>query len=272
MSLEGKVALVTGGGSGIGAAVAARFVQKGAKVCITGRRQALLDEVASSLPSSAVTTCTGDVSRHEDVVRMVASALEFWGKLDILVNNAGIGAPGSVTEIDLEMWTHVLDVNLTGPFLLMRQAIPHMIDAGGGSIVNIASLAGVRCLSNAAAYSVSKAGLIMLTKQAALDYGPRNIRCNALLPGPVRTPMLDKDLSEDCEALGLDVDAYVERLAPAVPLRRSGFPHEVAAACEFLADDSSSFITGVALLIDGGISIIDAFGAAVENSHNTEGV
>ena len=128
MKLEGKVALVTGGGAGIGAAIAERFVKEGAKVCITGRRQQMLDKVAQSLPSGTVTTCSGNVSKDADVVRMVAAAVAFGGKLDVLVNNAAISSQVPVADLSREEWQKVFDVNLTGPFLLMKAAIPHMID------------------------------------------------------------------------------------------------------------------------------------------------
>jgi meso-butanediol dehydrogenase / (S,S)-butanediol dehydrogenase / diacetyl reductase len=266
MRLDGKVALITGGGSGIGAAIAECFVSEGAKVCITGRRGEALEAVASLLPSGTVATCQGDVSRDADVTRMITASIEFGGKLDILVNNAGIGEGGGIVGADRARWRQILDVNLTGPFMLMQEAIPHMIANNGGSIVNVSSLAGVRSLPHAAAYSASKAGLIMLTKQTALDLGPHNIRCNAVCPGPVHTPMMDADLREACRTLDCDLDTYLPSICAVLPLRRCAQPREIADACVFLASDSASFITGVALLVDGGTAVIDAFGAAVEAS------
>ena len=197
MKLEGKVALITGGGSGIGAAIAQRFVAEGAKVCITGRRQEPLDKVAESLPSGTVTTCSGDTSKDEDVARMVAATVAFGGKLDVLVNNAGISAQGPVRDVaSSRQWRNVIEVNLTGPFIVMQEAIPHMIEGGGGSIINISSVGGLRCLPGMPAYCASKAGLIMLTQQAALDYGPYKIRCNAVCPGGVKTSMMEKDFGQ----------------------------------------------------------------------------
>jgi len=169
MRLKGKVALITGGGTGIGTAVAERFVAEGAKICITGRRRELLDKVAQTLTPGSVKTCPGDVTKVEDVERMVATALAFEGRLDVVVNNAGIDPGGTVTDLDPDLWRKVIEINLTGPFLVMKASIPHMIKGGGGSIINVSSLGGLRCLPGMAAYCTSKAGLIMLTKQAAPD-------------------------------------------------------------------------------------------------------
>jgi NAD(P)-dependent dehydrogenase (short-subunit alcohol dehydrogenase family) len=266
LKLEGKVALITGGGTGIGAAIATRFVAEGARICITGRRQEPLDKVAESLASGKVVTCSGDTSKDEDVARMVAAAVAFGGKIDILVNNAAIGASGSVGEADRAAWRKVIEVNLTGPFLLMRETIPHMIKIGAGSIINIASLAGMRCLPNTSAYCASKAGLIMLTQQAALDYGPHNIRCNAVCPGAVRTSMIEKEFGEIGKNLGYDMDAYFSMISEAMPLKRFAKPDEIGGVCTFLASDDSSFMTGAALLVDGGTAIVDALGGAITAS------
>ena len=146
MDLKGKVAIVTGGGTGIGEAIVRRFVADGAKVCITGRRQEMLDKVARSMPPGQVLTCAADVSDPKGVERMVETALSFGLGLQVIVNNAAMEQDpmGGVAEIDIEVWRKVVDVNLTGPFLLMRAAIPHMIKAGGGSVINVASLAAMR--------------------------------------------------------------------------------------------------------------------------------
>ena len=175
MNLKGKVALITGGGTGIGAAVAKRFVADGARICITGRREGCLDEVIASLPTGAATKCPGDVTKPEDTERMVKTVLSFGEKIDVLVNCAGLGGMGSITDIDPVDWRKTFEVNLNGPFLLMRAVIPHMIKAGGGSIINISSLAGLRCQPKATAYSASKAALNMLTRQVAFDYRRYNI-------------------------------------------------------------------------------------------------
>ena len=261
MALDGKVALVTGGGTGIGAAIAQRLVAEGAKVCLAGRRLEPLTAVAESLPAGSAAVCRGDASRDEDAARMVAATLELGDRIDVLVNNHGISAEGAVADTDPEEWRRVLDVNLTGPFLLMRAALPHMIANGGGSIVNVASLGGMRCLPEMPAYCTSKAGLIMLTKQAALDYGPYNIRCNAVCPGATKTPMLEMELRAGADALGWELEQYLTMRCEALPLRRYAEPDEVAAACAFLCRDDASFITGTALLVDGGTAVVDVFGA-----------
>ena len=154
MKLAGKVALITGGGGGIGAAVAERFVKEGAKILISGRRQELLENMAKKLPKGSVEIFAGDVSRETDVKGMVETALKFGGKLDVLVNNAGISMIGSVTDISIENWDKTLFINLTGPMMMMKEAIPHMIKAGGGSIINIASVGGLRCLPGRTAFGV----------------------------------------------------------------------------------------------------------------------
>ncbi len=272
MKLKGKVALITGGGTGIGTAIAERFVADGAKICITGRRQELLEKVAKALPQGRVTTCSGDVTKYEDVRRMVETTLTFGSGLDVVVNNAGIDPGGTITEVDPELWRKVIEINLTGSFLVMKASIPHMIKGGGGSIINISSLGGLRCLPGMPAYCASKAGVIMLTKQAALDYGPFKVRCNAVCPGATRTEMLEEAISPLTEVLGTDVDGVFACISSNVPLRRVGTPKEVSGVCSFLASDDSSFMTGSVLLLDGGASVVDVAGAALSSAGVNWGV
>ena len=267
MKLDGKVALITGAGTGIGAAIAERFVADGARICITGRRQETLDKVAQSLPVGAAVTCAGDVTKFEDAKRMVETALGFAGKLDVLVNNAAIDPGGTtVVDIDPELWHRVLETNLTGPLYLMKASIPHMIKGGGGSIINIASLGGLRCLPGMPAYCSSKAGLIMLTQQVALDFGPAKIRCNAVCPGGTRTEMLEKSLGPLAEALGTDLEGVFKCISSMVPLKRTANPSEITGICSYLASDDSTFMTGSVLLVDGGAAIVDVAGAALTNA------
>jgi meso-butanediol dehydrogenase / (S,S)-butanediol dehydrogenase / diacetyl reductase len=263
VKLNGKVALITGGGTGIGTAIAERFVADGAKVCITGRRKELLDKVAQSLPPGTVTTCAGDVSNLEDARRMVETTVKFGGKIDVLVNNAGIDPGGTIVDIDPDLWKKVIDINLTGPFFTMRAAIPHMIELGGGSIINISSLAGTRCLPGMPAYCSSKAGLIMLTQQAAVDYGPQGIRSNVVCPGGVRTTMVEHSLSGLQEALKTDIEGVFKFVSGNTPLRRFGMPAEMGGICSYLASDDSSYMSGAVLLIDGGVAPVDAAGATL---------
>jgi NAD(P)-dependent dehydrogenase (short-subunit alcohol dehydrogenase family) len=263
MKLEGKVALITGGGTGIGAALADRFVKEGAKVCITGRRADLLDGVAKTLPSGMITTCQGDTSKDEDVARMVKATVEFGGKLDVLVNNAATSAQGAVADADRATWRQILDINLTGPFMLMQEAIPHMMKAGKGSIINVASVGGLRGLPGMPAYCASKAGLIMLTQQAALDYGPANIRCNAVCPGGVRTEMTEREFGHFGTMLGMDAEKFFGLISAELPLRRFAQPDEMGGVCTFLASDDASFMTGSVIVIDGGTAVVDVVGASI---------
>jgi len=266
MDLKGKVALITGGGAGIGAEIAKRFVADGAKVCISGRRQEMLDEVAKSLPAGSATTCSGDVTNLDDVKHMMETTVKFGGKINVLVNNAGIDNPGSIVEVGVEVWKRVLEVNLTGPFLTMKVCIPLMIKAGGGSIINIASLGGIRCIPTMSAYCTSKSGLIMLTQQAALDYGPSKVRCNAVCPGAVRTTMMENSTGKPlANKLKTDVDGAFAMLTSFTPLKRISTPDEISGICSYLASDDSSFMTGSCVLIDGGAHIVDPNGSAISS-------
>ena len=263
MNLKGKVALITGGGTGIGTAIAERFVADGAKICITGRRKELLEKVAKSLPSGSVVVCQGDVSKEEDVKRMVETTVKFGGKIDVLVNNAGTNHPAPIVELDPKMWREVIEVNLTGPFLLMKTVIPHMLKEGGGSIINISSLGGMRCLPAMPAYCSSKAGLIMLTQQAALEYGRNNIRCNAVCPGGVKTEMTRKDFGQFGKMLGIEPDTFIDQIAVEIPMHRFAASSEMGGLCSYLASDDSLFMTGAVITMDGGTAVVDAVGAGI---------
>jgi len=266
MMLEGKVAMITGAGAGIGVAIAERFVFEGAKVCITGRRLHKLEEVVASLPAGTAVACAGDVSKLEDARRMVETTVKFGGKIDILVNNAAIDPGGSVVDLDPDVWHAVIETNLTGPFYTMKVAIPHMIESGGGSIINISSLASVRCIPTMAPYCASKAGLNMLTQQAALDFGKYKIRCNSVLPGPVRTEMSEHSLGGMAKAMGCDMDGVFGQLTCTLPLQRAASPDEISGICAFLASDDASFITAANILVDGGAAIVDPCGASLSMS------
>ncbi len=263
MNLKGKVALITGGGTGIGTAIAERFIADGAKVCITGRRKEMLEKVAKSLPSETVVTCPGDVSKEEDVKRMVETTVKFGGKLNVLVNNAAINRSFPIAELDPKLWREVIEVNLTGPFLLMKAVIPLMIKEGGGSIINIASVGGLRCLPSHPAYCSSKAGLIMLTQQAALEYGRKNIRCNVVCPGGVKTDMTEEDFGQFGKMLGIEPQTFINQIAQEIPMRRFADSPEMGGLCSYLASDESSFMTGAVLVIDGGTAVVDVVGAAI---------
>lgn len=266
MRLDGKVALITGGGTGIGAATAERFVSEGARVCIAGRRRELLDRVAGSLPPRSVETCAGDVSNQADAIRMVEAAVSFGGRLDILVNNAAMDqAPANAIDIDPAVFRRILDVNIAGPLLLMKAAVPEMIRAGGGSIINVASLAGLRAIPDMPAYCASKGGLIMLTQQVALDFGRYNVRCNVICPGATRTEMFEGGVSHFTQRLGTDIEGVFKHFTKGTPMRRVAAPVEIAAVCCCLAGDDSTFLTGAVIPVDGGAAIVDVSGAALSD-------
>jgi NAD(P)-dependent dehydrogenase (short-subunit alcohol dehydrogenase family) len=269
--LNGKVALITGGGTGLGADFAKQFIAEGAKVVITGRRKEMLDKVAASLPKESIRVFAGDVSNLETAQAMVKATIQFGDKIDILVNNAAIDPPGTIVELPLEQWQKVIDINLTGPFLTMKAAIPNMIKNGGGSIVNIASLAALRCIPAMSAYTSSKAGLIGLTQSAALDYGSAKIRCNVVCPGAVRTEMLENAMAPLANLLHTDVTGALNTLTKFCPLPRPAIPEEISGAVVFLASDESAFMTGAVLVLDGGACVVDPNGAAVSSSGTSWG-
>ena len=252
-----RAALVTGGGTGIGAAIARRLAADGYDVCITGRRPGPLEEVAAGIGALAVPGDTGDPG---DAQAAVAAAKEAFGRLDVLVCNAGIGRAGTVEEQTPEGWDEVLRTNLTGAFLACRAALPELVQAKG-AIVTISSDSGLRVAPRSAAYCTSKAGLIMLTKSIALDYGPAGVRANCLCPGWVRTPMADGEMDELGEQRGTDREGAYALAASPVPLRRPGTPEEIAAAAAWLASAESSFVSGAVVAVDGGNVVVDASAA-----------
>jgi meso-butanediol dehydrogenase/(S,S)-butanediol dehydrogenase/diacetyl reductase len=247
-------ALVTGGGSGIGAAITRRLAADGWEVCITGRRGQPLEEVGGETGALAVVADAGDPG---DAERAVASALEAFGRLDLLVCNAGISVDGTVEEQSPDGWDAVLRTNLTGAFLVARSALPALVRSRG-AVVTISSDAGLRAGPASAAYCTAKAGLVMLTKCIALDYGPRGVRANCVCPGWVRTPMADASMDDLGRAKGTDREGAYDLVASHVPLRRPGSPEEIAETVAWLASPGAGFMTGAVVVVDGGNVIVDA--------------
>jgi NAD(P)-dependent dehydrogenase (short-subunit alcohol dehydrogenase family) len=244
--LKGKVALITGAASGIGAATARLFAREGARVLLADQNLPLLQQVGSELAAEQVRIVEVDVRDARAVEAMVQTALDAWGQLDILVNNAGVGSGTTALAMTDEEFERVIGVNLKGPLLCCKYAIPAMLAAGSGSIVNTASISATCGIPGQALYAPSKAGIAQLTRQLAIEYAGRNIRVNAVSPGTIDTPMID-DMRNDPARR----DKY-DWLLARHPIGRFGRPEEVATAILFLASDEASFITGANLPVDGG--------------------
>jgi NAD(P)-dependent dehydrogenase (short-subunit alcohol dehydrogenase family) len=241
--LDGKIALVTGAGAGIGRAVALRFADEGAQVIAVARGEAVESLPAQSSGRIEARRC--DIADPEQVAELASHCRRQFGRLDVLCNNAGVGGRSQVRihELDLADWDRVMHTNLRGAFLVMKHMLPLMLDAGGGSIVNMASIGSFRATPGSSAYITSKGGLLMLTRTAALEYVDDNIRVNAVCPGVTRTEILANLPPE-----------MTEMLTSRVPMGRMGTPEEVASLTLFLASDEASYITGAAYIIDGGRS------------------
>jgi NAD(P)-dependent dehydrogenase (short-subunit alcohol dehydrogenase family) len=242
-ALEGKVAIITGAGSGMGASAARLFHSEGARL-VLGDVSGQQHGIAADLGEGAV-ACDVDVRRSDQIQSMISQAIEQFGGLDILCNVAGVsGALVSTAETPEENFDLMIDVNLRSVFLGMKHAIPHMIARGGGSIVSIASTAALIGTPELGAYAASKAGVVALTKVVAVEYGKRGIRANAICPGVINTPMMTAGVAEN--------PGMVDYLKGLIPMGRIGQPEEIAEAMLFLASDRSSYITGAVLPVEGG--------------------
>jgi NAD(P)-dependent dehydrogenase (short-subunit alcohol dehydrogenase family) len=240
--LTDKIAAVTGGADGIGHAIAERLAHEGAKIAVLDIKQP--DAAASKLGGLGVHV---DVSDPQAMERALQTVVDHYGKLAILVNNAGIdGVSTPTADYPLADYHHVLNVNLTGVFHGLKFGIPHLINNGGGSIINIASAAAVKAIPGLSPYCASKAGIVALARTAAVEYAPQGIRINTVLPGAIETPLLAEVIAKSPEVIGV--------MAAQHPIGRIGTPAEVAAAVAFLASDDAAFVTGVALSVDGGFA------------------
>lgn len=248
-ALNGKVALITGGASGIGRATALLFAREGAAVAVVDLNepegQAVVQKIINE--GGQAIFVRGDVTRASDCQLAVRQTVEQLGKLDILFNNAGIIRRASVVETSEEEWDLVMATNVKSVFLLSKYAIPIMAEAGGGVIINTASNWGLVGGQNAASYCASKGAVVLLTKAMAVDHGAQNIRVNCICPGDTDTAMLRSEARQ----LGKPEEQFLAESAQR-PLQRVGRPEEIAQAALYLASDASSFVTGIALVVDGG--------------------
>jgi NAD(P)-dependent dehydrogenase (short-subunit alcohol dehydrogenase family) len=249
--LAGKVALITGGGTGIGRAIAVAFAREGASVAVAGRRLEKVKEVAAEIDQQGIAALplVCDVTRAKDADHAVAETARKFGKVNVLVNNAGTLSVSTVDTISEEDWDRVVAVNLKGSFLMSRAALKEFRKAGGGTIVNIGSVLGLVAMKDRAAYSASKGGVTLLTKAMALDHAHENVRVNCICPSIVETELV-KGLFDDSEP-GRRLRQSREGT---IPLGRFGRPADVAELAVYLAAEESSWLTGVAIPLDGGLT------------------
>lgn len=247
-SLKDRIAIVTGGGQGLGKSMAIALAQAGADIVIASRRIETALETQELIGQEGVkcTVIKGDMRNEDDVKAMVAQVLDEYGKIDILFNNAGTWLGDDAEKVTTEDWKEVIDVNLTGPFIVSREVGKVMLRQGKGSIVNIGSMSGliVNTPQNQCAYNASKGGLIMLTKSMATEWATRGVRVNALCPGYMRTEMSEDRYQRK--------DPAIERWFAMTPMGRSGQTDELMGIAVYLASDASSFVTGATYLVDGG--------------------
>lgn len=246
MRLENKIAIITGGGTGIGLSCARLFCQEGAKVVIFGRRKNRLEDAVREI-GEHVLAVPGDITRNEDIRRLVETTINTYGRVDILVNNAGIFTGSPLHEMKDNDWDTALDTNMTSVFKLTREVLPHMIRQKSGNIVHISSILGLVAVPNTAAYNVSKGALNQFSRSLAVEYGSLGIRSNAICPGLIATEMTE-ELMNDKDLM--------QEWSKNYPIGRFGQPEDVAQACLFFASEESSFVTGAILPVDGGYTAL----------------
>jgi NAD(P)-dependent dehydrogenase (short-subunit alcohol dehydrogenase family) len=249
--LEGKVAVITGGSSGIGLATAHRFVEEGAYVFITGRRQGELDAAVDKIGKNSVTGVQGDVSNPADLDRLYATVKGQKGRIDILFANAGIGEFASLGEISEAHFDKMFGVNVKGLLFSVQKALPLFQDGAGGSIILNASIASSKGMGTSSVYSATKAAVRSFARTWTVDLKQRNIRVNAISPGPIDTPILSTAIGDEKQ-----VEMIKTSLVASVPMGRMGSPDEISKAVLFLASDDSSYVTGIELFVDGGMAQI----------------
>jgi NAD(P)-dependent dehydrogenase (short-subunit alcohol dehydrogenase family) len=244
--LKDKITMVTGAGSGIGRACALALASEGARVALIGRRKDRLEAVAREIGNNALVVAA-DVSKKPDIDRMVEQTVANFGGLNILVNNAGVLHAGTVEQVTEQQWDETFNVNVRGVWLLSRAALPQLRKAGGGSIINIASVLGINGVRNRACYAPSKGAVVLLTKCMAIDHGHENIRVNAICPAFVET-----DLTAAVLRKAPDPEAMRRERISAHPIGRLGQPEDIAGMAVYLASDESSWVTGAVFPVDGG--------------------
>jgi meso-butanediol dehydrogenase/(S,S)-butanediol dehydrogenase/diacetyl reductase len=251
---DGPVTIVTGGGTGIGAATARLLAARGHRVVVSGRRRAPLEAVAAEIDGLALPADLMTEAGNRD---LIAATIERFGRIDNLVLSAGIASNTSVDQMSLDEWQATIATNLTAPFLLLNAALPSL-RARGGSVVGVSSIAGLRSGIGLAAYASSKAGLIALIQNIAYEYARDGIRANIVCPGWVRSEMADHEFEQGAKAKGITTDEVFASITEFVPQKRAAAPEEIAAAIAWLSSGEASYVTGATMVVDGGTILTDA--------------
>jgi NAD(P)-dependent dehydrogenase (short-subunit alcohol dehydrogenase family) len=261
--LEGKTAIVVGAGSigpgwGNGKATAVTFAREGARVLCVDRNAAAAEETAEIIASEGgkASAYTADASRGEELAAMVAACLKAYGRIDVLDNNVGVAETGTVTDVAESDWDRVFAINLKSAYLAMKHVIPVMVEQGGGSIINISSIASIRHLGiSYVTYATTKAAMNQLTRTTAVEFAAKKVRVNAILPGLMKTPMVEHSAGLAASYAKGDVEAMWRARDAQVPMGHMGDAWDVANAALFLASDESKYVTGIELVVDGGITL-----------------